>query len=97
MNQEAYADSATKAVGKRLRHLSKYCLLEPEFVKSFVDQKSRSIAFKAKTVEEAAKLIEQGFDYICELDSVKLFRKRKQAFNFTFFFCKLLLLIVLLS
>jgi hypothetical protein len=31
----------------------------------------------AKTVEEAAKLIEQGFDYICEVDSVKLFRKRK--------------------
>jgi integrase len=31
----------------------------------------------AKTVEEAAKLIEQGFDFICEVDGVKLFRKRK--------------------
>jgi integrase len=31
----------------------------------------------AKTVEEAAKLIEQGFDYVCDLDGVKLFRKRK--------------------
>jgi len=31
----------------------------------------------AKTVQEAAKLIEQGFDYICDLDGVKLFRKRK--------------------
>jgi hypothetical protein len=31
----------------------------------------------AKTVEEAAKLIEQGFDYICDFDGVKLFRKRK--------------------
>jgi integrase len=31
----------------------------------------------AKTIEEAAKLIEQGFDYVCELDGVKLFRKRK--------------------
>jgi len=31
----------------------------------------------AKTVEEAAKLIEQGFDYICDVDGVKLFRKRK--------------------
>lgn len=31
----------------------------------------------AKTVEEAAKLIEQGFDYICDADGVKLFRKRK--------------------
>jgi len=31
----------------------------------------------AKTVEEAAKLIEQGFDFVCDLDGVKLFRKRK--------------------
>jgi integrase/recombinase XerD len=31
----------------------------------------------AKTVEEAAKLIEQGFDCICDVDGVKLFRKRK--------------------
>jgi len=31
----------------------------------------------AKTVEEAAKLVEQGFDYICDIDGIKLFRKRK--------------------
>jgi integrase len=31
----------------------------------------------AKTVEEAAKLIEQGFDYVTEIDGIKLFRKRK--------------------
>lgn len=31
----------------------------------------------AKTVEETAKLIEQGFDYVTEVDGVKLFRKRK--------------------
>jgi integrase len=31
----------------------------------------------AKSVEEAQKLIEQGFDYVCEVDAVKLFRKRK--------------------
>ncbi len=31
----------------------------------------------AKSVEEAAKLIEQGFEYITEFDGVKLFRKRK--------------------
>ena len=35
----------------------------------------------AKTVEEAAKLIEQGFDYICEIDGVKLFRKRKSLLH----------------
>jgi len=31
----------------------------------------------AKTVEEAKSLIEQGFEYVCEMDGVKLFRKPK--------------------
>jgi integrase len=35
------------------------------------------ICATAKTVSEAAKLIEQGFDYVTDVDGVKLFRKRK--------------------
>jgi hypothetical protein len=31
----------------------------------------------ARSIEEASVLIEQGFDYICDVDGVKLFRKRK--------------------
>jgi len=31
----------------------------------------------AKTVEEAKKLIEEGFEYVTEIDGIKLFRKRK--------------------
>ncbi len=31
----------------------------------------------AQTVDEAKKLIEAGFDYVTEMDDVKLFRKRK--------------------
>jgi len=31
----------------------------------------------AKTVQEAQKLIEAGFEYVCEFDEVKVFRKRK--------------------
>jgi integrase len=31
----------------------------------------------AKTVEEAAKLVEAGFEYVCAYEDVKLFRKRK--------------------
>ncbi len=31
----------------------------------------------ARTIEEAKQLIETGFEYICEMDGVKLFRKRK--------------------
>jgi len=31
----------------------------------------------AKTVEEAQKLIEAGFEYVCNFEEIKLFRKRK--------------------
>ncbi|MCS7114254.1 MAG: site-specific integrase [Nitrososphaerota archaeon] len=31
----------------------------------------------AKTIEEAKKLIEAGFDYVCDIEDAKLFRKRK--------------------
>lgn len=31
----------------------------------------------ARTVEEARKLLEQGFDHVCQKDDLMLFRKRK--------------------
>ena len=31
----------------------------------------------AKTIEEAKKLVEAGFEYICDIQDIKLFRKRK--------------------
>lgn len=31
----------------------------------------------AKTVEEAKQLVEAGFEYVCDIESCKLFRKRK--------------------
>ena len=31
----------------------------------------------ATTIQEAQKLIESGFEYVTEIDSIKLFRKRK--------------------
>jgi len=31
----------------------------------------------ARTLDEASKLIEAGFEYVTEMDDVKLFRKRK--------------------
>jgi len=39
--------------------------------------KEEYICKVAKTVEEASKLIEAGFEYVTEVDGVKLFRKRK--------------------
>ncbi|RJS74273.1 site-specific integrase [Candidatus Bathyarchaeota archaeon] len=35
------------------------------------------ICRKAVTVEEAKKLVEEGFEYVCETEGVQLFRKRK--------------------
>jgi hypothetical protein len=31
----------------------------------------------ASTIEDAQKLVEAGFEYVTEIDGVKLFRKRK--------------------
>jgi integrase len=31
----------------------------------------------AKTVEEACQLVEAGFEYVCEMDDVKIFKRRK--------------------
>ena len=31
----------------------------------------------ARTVVEARQLVEEGFDYVTEIDGMKLFRKRK--------------------
>ena len=30
-----------------------------------------------KTVDDACKLIEQGFEYVCQMEDVKIFKKRK--------------------
>jgi len=30
----------------------------------------------AKTVEDARKLVDVGFEYVCDIDDAKLFRKR---------------------
>ena len=34
-------------------------------------------AATAKTVQDAQKLIEAGFEYVCEFSDVKIFRRRK--------------------
>lgn len=42
-----------------------------------LEREDEYICKTAKTVEQAAELIEASFDYVCEIDGVKLFRKRK--------------------
>jgi hypothetical protein len=31
----------------------------------------------ARTIDEARQLMEEGFEYVCDVDGAKLFRKRK--------------------
>ena len=66
---------------------------DPYYVKNFLGDKSiqntliytQLLNFEneeyhsatAKTIEEAKQLIESGFEYVTDLEGVKLFRKRK--------------------
>ncbi|MCD6325021.1 hypothetical protein J7L97_01890 [Candidatus Bathyarchaeota archaeon] len=40
-------------------------------------ESSEWITKVAKTVKEACELIEAGFEYVCDFNGVKIFRKRK--------------------
>jgi site-specific recombinase XerD len=40
-------------------------------------KKEEYISATANTIEDAQKLVEAGFEYVTEIDCVKLFRKRK--------------------
>jgi integrase len=52
-------------------------LIYVHLAKSLTDFPEDYTCATARSVEEASKLIEQGFDFVCDLDGVKLFRKRK--------------------
>ena len=43
----------------------------------FQRENEEFICKTAETVKEARELIEKGFEYVCEIEGVKLFRKRK--------------------
>ena len=43
----------------------------------FKNEDKEYICKVASTIEEAKALIEVGFEYICEFDGIKAFRKRK--------------------
>jgi integrase len=42
-----------------------------------MDEDGKFYSATARTIEEASKLVEAGFEYVTEVDGVKLFRKRK--------------------
>lgn len=43
----------------------------------FKNQENEFICKVAQTLEDAKALIEAGFEYVCDFNNVKLFRKRK--------------------
>ncbi len=59
---------------KSIKNTLKYIQLEEAL---FQRENEEFTCRAAGTVDEAKALIEAGFDYVCELSSVKLFRKRK--------------------
>ena len=59
---------------KNIKNTLKYVQLEEAL---FKEQNEEFICKVAKTIEEAKELIELGFEYVCEIQDAKLFRKRK--------------------
>ena len=49
-------------------------LLYTQLISFQGDEYSSSVA---KTIDEARKLVESGFEYVTDFDNFKLFRKRK--------------------
>ena len=41
------------------------------------EEEDEYVSKVATTVEEACQLVEADFEYVCDIDGVKLFRKRK--------------------
>ena len=59
---------------KNIKNTLIYIQLEEALFKRGDDE---FICKTAKCLEEAKELVEAGFDYVCEIEGVKLFRKRK--------------------
>ena len=59
----------------RIHRNIKNTLLYTQLVKT--QSEDEYVCRVAKTVEQAAELIEAGFEYVCEINGAKLFRKRK--------------------
>ena len=53
----------------------KNTLLYTQLIKSENDEDY--VSKVARTIDEARKLVEVGFEYVCEIEDAKLFRKRK--------------------
>jgi len=55
----------------------KNTLIYTQLIKNVDGFDPEYISKVARTVEEARMLVEAGFEYVCDVDGVKIFRKRK--------------------
>jgi site-specific recombinase XerC len=63
-------------VMKLLGHRNiKTTLLYTQLIKQ--DEDEEYISKVARTIDEATPLVEAGFEYVCDVEDAKLFRKRK--------------------
>jgi integrase len=55
----------------------KSTLIYMHIARAVVNNSDEYTSRVARTIDEACKLVEAGFEYVCDIDNVKLFRKRK--------------------
>ena len=60
---------------KSIKSTEKYIHLEKMFFNEL--EANQFIVKVAKTLKDAVKLVQVGFEFHCEIDDIKLFRKRK--------------------
>ncbi len=59
---------------KNIQNTAIYITLENSIFQTKEDDFHAAVA---KTLEEACKLVEVGFEFVCSMDNAKIFRKRK--------------------
>jgi len=90
MKREGYKNSTIRAAVKALRSVGRRCnLLDPNDFKDYMARAEygenrrdhilgdEHVCKVARTIGEAKNLVEDGFDYVTDMDGLKLFRKRK--------------------
>jgi len=55
----------------------KNTLTYAHLVENMENREDEYVSKVAKTVDEARALVEAGFEYVCDVEGYKLFRKRK--------------------
>lgn len=78
MKKNGYAEITIEITVRRLRMMGYRSISSTIKYMHLVNFESDDFTVKvAKTLDEACRLIEAGFEYVKQMDGVKIFRKRK--------------------